>query len=344
MIVNAYAVLDAFITVLRLIVAVLVVALALRSRRGAAATFTAATGPGLEQRHYLLVLLASLLAFLNLASWPILYLLLDSYVSQWPGVMCIYGVTQVGTGSEGASRFLPTLLRTLEVLKPALVFGSGAGVMLYLANRGTVTAPLWGRILVVLVGLGTLAIVDAAAESAYLAIPKREEFLAAGCCANSGSDTARFAPSALLSDGARDALRVAYYAVNGGMILALLFVIRRVSVRTALPSLAALLFGAVLTAVVSGAFLIDVAAPTWLHLPQHHCAYDLIPRVPESVLGMASFALGTFAVGWACVTAWLGNSPETRHIIAELVRKTLLVGLFGYLGSLAFVIVEFVVS
>ena len=55
---------------------------------------------------------------LGLASWPLLYLLLQSYVPEWPDVMCIYGVTRVGAGSVGASRFLPGLVTALQVLKP----------------------------------------------------------------------------------------------------------------------------------------------------------------------------------------------------------------------------------
>ena len=91
---------------------------------------------------------------------------------------------------------------------------------------------------------------------------------------------------------------------------------------------------------LSAVFLIDVAAPALLNLPHHHCPYDLIPRAPESVLGVLSFAGGTFAVGWACVAAWFANCPETRPFLHEQIRKVLTVGLFGYLGSLLMTIVE----
>src|SRR5205823_3152370 len=103
-------------------------------------------------------------------------------VPEWPGVMCIYGVTRVGAGSAGISRFLPGLIATLQALKPLLVFGSGAWFVLYLLNRRTRTGPLLGRVFLALVACGVLTVADAGVELAYLFIPKKEEVLATGCC------------------------------------------------------------------------------------------------------------------------------------------------------------------
>jgi len=88
--------------------------------------------------------------------------------------MCIYGVTRIGTGSLGPSRFLPTLVTVLQATKPALVFLSGAWFVLHTLNRRTRTASLTGRVLVLLVLAGSLAVADAAVETAYLVIPKKE--------------------------------------------------------------------------------------------------------------------------------------------------------------------------
>ena len=79
-----------------------------------------------ERNAYLMMTLALVLLGLGLASWPLLYLLLQSYVPSWPGVMCIDGVTRIGTGSLGASRFLPGLLTALQVFKPLLMLMGGA--------------------------------------------------------------------------------------------------------------------------------------------------------------------------------------------------------------------------
>jgi hypothetical protein len=91
---------------------------------------------------------------------------------------------------------------------------------------------------------------------------------------------------------------------------------------------------------ISAVFLIDVAAPALLRLPHHHCPYDLLPRAPESILAVVSFVMGTFAVGWACLTAWFADCPETRPFLSEQVRKLLVIGLFGYLGSAVMLAVE----
>ncbi len=136
----------------------------------------------LENRFYLLFLLSFLLLGLSLVAWPLLYLLLQSYVPQWPGVMCIYGVTQIGAGSQGASRWLPGLVATLQWLKPAAVFLSGAWLVLYRINRQTRTSPLLPRIILVQIVLGAVVLADTTVEAAYLAIPKKEEFLSNGCC------------------------------------------------------------------------------------------------------------------------------------------------------------------
>src|SRR5262245_21841028 len=112
MILNAYAVLCAFVAALELLCSLLVASLLwgkLTARPSNARAGDLSDGPveRNEDRSFLLYLSAGLLLLLGLASWPLLYLLLQSYVPEWPDVMCIYGVTRVGAGSVGASRFLP---------------------------------------------------------------------------------------------------------------------------------------------------------------------------------------------------------------------------------------------
>ncbi len=344
MILNGYAVLDCFLTLVRLVLGVLVFALALPAwwRWGRQTSPEARTG--LEDRSYLLFLLSAALLVASVASWPLLYLLLQSYVPQWPGVMCIYGVTQVGTGSQGPSRFLPGLLRALQFTKPTLVFLSGAWFGLHLLNRRTRTGAVTGSVLAVLVVLGLLALGDAAAEGAYLVIPKKEEFLSAGCCSGAfdiEAATSRYSPQALMDDRSRPWLWPAYYGINLALIVGLGMCTSRGRPGPALlrwPTL--LLPAAVLAVFVSGLFLVELAAPTLLHLPSHHCAYDLLPQVPQSVAGIALFFLGTFGVGWAVVFRWLADGPETRPFLPAAVRGALALALVGYVGSLALFSIE----
>jgi hypothetical protein len=350
MILNSYAVLDGFVSLLRLVLGLFVLWLGLSTWRTWRRRVQAVEDRKiLEDRGYLLLLLAWLLLVLNVAAWPIFYLLLQSYVPEWPGVMCIYGVTRIGTGSLGISRFLPTLVKALELLKPGLVFLSGAWFVLYLVNRRTHTAPLTGRVLALLVVVGFLAVADAAAEVTYLGIPKREVFLSAGCCTGalgSQEDASRFLPRGLVGEGAEPWLCWAFYAVNLGMVL-VLWACKRVC-RRHLPVkwLLSLLGGSGLSVVVSTVFLVDVAAPRLLanFLPHHHCPYDLVPQAPVSVAAMAIFLGGCFCVGWACVAGWLGRDAESRPFLAEVVGRLLHLAYLGYLGSVMMMSVELVLA
>src|SRR5258708_19280691 len=146
MILNSYAILDAFVSLLRGFAGLILVVLGLIAWWKGRGLVTPESRKALEDRGTLLFLLAFLLVGLNLISWPLLYLLLQSYVPEWPGVMCIYGVTQIGVGSLSSSRFLPELLKILELTKPFVIFAGGAWFVLYLLNRRTATAPLRNRI------------------------------------------------------------------------------------------------------------------------------------------------------------------------------------------------------
>jgi hypothetical protein len=70
--------------------------------------------------------LATVLTAVAVVAWPLLYLLLDAYVPQWRGVVCIQGVTRIGEGSVGPARLLPPLLGVLQATKPALRARRGA--------------------------------------------------------------------------------------------------------------------------------------------------------------------------------------------------------------------------
>lgn len=325
MILNPYAILDAFLTLFRFGLGFLVLLLAFSLWRQSHSLSPEAR-THLENRCYLAFSLAGLLLFLNLASWPLLYLLLQSYVPEWPRVMCIYGVTRVGTGSLGPGRFLPALLVTLQVLKPALVFASGAWMTLYLANRHTPHSPLLSRVLVALLAVGLLAVADATTEAAYLILPKKEEFHSAGCCTAVFDDN-RNVPAAILPND-RPLVWTAYYLFNAVLIVNLYL-----NVRQGIACLGLLLCGAILTTVASAVFLLDVAAPTLLRLPHHHCPYDLITRAPEAVVAIVSFLAATLAVGWAWIAGRFADCAP--HV--DLIHKLQVLALFGYLGSITMI-------
>lgn len=321
MIVNAFSVAAVFAAFLRAALALLVLVAGARAIRG----HRRSRGTP-EERFYLLVAACTVLVALAVVSWPLLYVVLESYVPEWPGVMCIEGVTRIGTGSVGAAAWLPRLLAFLAFTKPLLVFVSGAWLVLHLVNRRDRTGALTGRVLALLVAAGLLALVDSAAETAYLLIPKQEKFLAAGCCAGETGGEALSAALPLLAtrrDGA--VLTWAFLAVGSGLVLLLTAAIRRGRG----PWLALSLAGSLVSLPLGFAFLVGVAAPGFLRTPYHACAYCLVGQRPESLVGIALYVLGAFGVGWAALARPRGGGAG-EGIALPLLRMAR----FGYLGSL----------
>jgi hypothetical protein len=336
MILNSYTLLAGFVAVLRLVGGLLMIL-------GVAAWWcrrrSALDRDRVDDRFYLLLLLVVLVLGLNLLSWPILYLLLESYVPEFPGVMCIYGVTRVGAGSTGPARHLPGLLAFLQLAKPALVFVGGAWFSLYALNRRCNTSPLLPRLLVLLGPIGLLTIADAGAELAYLSIPKTEDVPAAGCCVATEVEPDRYAPKVLSADSDRDRLTIAFYGGSGALVLAMWAAGQRLGGASS-RVLALLCAAAGGVSVIAGVFAQDVAAPKLLGLPDHHCVYDLLPRVPEAVVAATLFLAGGFSLGWAWLTARVGRHPETAPHLPGAVNRLRRFALWCYLVSVPMTAVE----
>jgi hypothetical protein len=341
MILNSYAVLLVSLDLLRLIAAMLIIALGVRGWGASRRVLNEHHRAVLEDRSYLMLAMCLFILVLSAASWPLLYLLLNSYVAQWPGVMCIYGVTQVGKGSLGAARFLPGLVTALQIAKPAMALAGGAWFVLYLLNRRTPSAPLLGRLFLCALPLAALVAADAVAELTYVVIPKTEEFPSAGCCTACFEDSLqRFTPSGIVDETDVPWLHRAYYGCNLALILALV-VASRPRARLPGPLELALLFAAgIVVLLTSGTFLIDVVAPTLLHLPYHHCPYDLISAAPEAIVATALHLGGFLALGWAGAARCFGASPETSSLLGGTVQRLLRLSLWCYAASLVMIAVE----
>jgi hypothetical protein len=207
--------------------------------------------------------------------------------------------------------------------KPLLVFASGAWFALHLVNRRTRTAPLTGRVLIGMLMAGLVSEVDAAAELAYLAIPKKEEFLSIGCCTTVlDRDAGRVLPANLLGPDASKWLTPVCLIVNAGMVVALILAVRACRSRVPTRWLGPLLAVAILGLAINLAFLTEVAAPRLLHMPDHHCPYDLVERAPVAVAAVVLFVTATFGIGWGCVAGRLGCHPEAAPFLPRLVGTT----------------------
>jgi len=321
-ILNPFSVVAAFAAALRIVLGILVVVV------GARALWRPARQG--EERYHLLLSLGMTLVGLGVVSWPLLYLVLDSYVPAnggppYPGVMCVQGVTRIGTGSVGPASFLPDLVLLLEVSKPLLVFVAGACLVFHLADRRLRTGALGRRALAALTLFGALVVVDSAAEGAYLLIPKQEKLLAAGCCAAHAAAEAPAAPP-LAPAGGSAPLTAAFLCVGAAVVLALTAAIRRGGAWLAVAFPLALL-----SLPLGLVFLGDVAAPTFLRLPYHRCVFCLAKLRPETLVGIALYVLGAFGVGWAVSARLVARGGGTGEGIASPLLR---MARFGYLGSL----------
>lgn len=338
MVLNAYAVLLLLVNALRLPMALFVVVCGCATLQRSRGSLGPERRTALEDRSYLLMMLAMWLVLLNASSWPLFYALLQSYVPEWPDVMCIYGITRIGIGSLGPSRFLPGLIAAIQLLKPLLLFLCGSWLVVYWLNRLTVTSVLMRRVLAGVLFVGIASVADATLEASYVLTPKREDVPSVGCC------TMISTPSPSATDATSgeqgDWLYAAYYGSNILMIAALF---GQVAITRARPSrlwLGGAFAGMVLSTAVSYLFLTEIAAPRILHLPHHRCAYDLITAAPESIVGIALFVLASLSVGWAGVAEWFGRHEATRDTLPGMLRKILFMALFGYVCSLVLFSVE----
>lgn len=326
MILNGYAVLSVFLALVELVLGALVLRFGVVALRRRAAPEPGA-GDVADSRLALLFLLSGLLTAVAVLAWPLLYLLLDSYVPQWEGVMCIQGVSRIGTGSLGAAGWLPTLVDALQVTKPLLVFAAGAWLVLHLVDRRTRTSPLRRRVLGLVVAAGALAAVDAALQLAYVGIPKKEQFLAQGCCTvGFGSTLASPAGSAGL------AVPLTFYVFLAAVLAAAWRADR--AARRGLPESgtrsAILLVGVLFSVPVGIAFLHDVASPAFLGQPGHRCVYCLLSKSPLGLLAVSLYLLGILSTGWALLARALGAHDETRAFLAVRSGALLRAGILGY--------------
>ncbi len=340
MILNAYAVLDAFVSLLRLLVAMVVLTLGVTAWRRSSRTDVPNASTTSEAHYYLMFLLALLLMGLNVVSWPLLYLLLQSYVPEWSETMCIFGVTQVGLNSMGPARFLPHLISTLQVTKPAVVFLSGAWLVLHLCNRTIGSSSLKRCTYIVLIGQSLFAGIDAAAESAYLGIPKKASLPSVGCCTVAPPHSLSLSPtleSEWFGIPSTPVLWSGYYLLNAGLIATLFLATIGHSPKLPAVSLKILLVAAGAIGVVSWLFLAEIAAPVMLHLPQHHCIYDLISKVPEMNLGIGLHVFGIFSIGWANLVAWCGDSSDVKPVAQHWTQSLVRLAIHGYGGSIVMI-------
>ncbi|MGH7192870.1 MAG: hypothetical protein ACREJM_04950, partial [Candidatus Saccharimonadales bacterium] len=224
----------------------------------------------------------------------------------------------------------------IQGAKPLVAFAAGAALVLYRLYRRAGASELAPRVLGALLVVALLGTAANAAELMYLSVPKRDLPVESGCCSAAAADNNDLAAPASQEHW----LAPAYYACH--LCLAFLLWPRALpqSKLISTKRLVALLVLALVTLAVAGRFVIDIAAPKLLHLPYHHCIYDLVADVPESGVALGLLLWGTFCVGWACVAGWLGQSAGAARLVAVESSHWQSWGALAYLGTAAMFSVE----
>jgi len=263
---------------------------------------------------HLSFLLIATAFILRLASWPLFYIVLQSYVPLIPGAMCIFGVTQVRPGF--------TLF--LEIVKPAAFFLIGGWLILYRLDLALKTRPLVQNVLRFLTVVSLVAAVDAAAELAFL-LSFSPPGVAVSCCTavtDMAFAAAKLNPDALYG-GARVSVIVAtYYGSSIGLLLLLGFLlVRRSSSLVSLPPLALTAGMAGFGIFIAYAAYREYLGPQMMGLPDHHCLYCLFQYQPLSLIIVGLFLPGSFLAMWPLLLRCLAPSGRTAERLAALNRS-----------------------
>lgn len=337
MIFNFFTVLAVFVVLWRLLLGIAVCVsgcAGIYRSQSARPTDGSLTAGSLDAR-YLLLLVIMVLLGLNVLSWPLFLFVLQSYVPHWPGVMCIYGVMQIGRDSTGISRLLPELLAWLQWTKPLLVLASVTWLAVYLVDAMSKTAPLARRVFALAMVLGAITVADGVIEGAYLVIPKQSQTLAVGCCVTATVSETEHSSSRPSTDSASASV-ANYFIFHLVLVASLLVLVLKVPHVESLGLLIPVCAFASLTVPVTARVLHDVVVPQVLHLQYHRCGYDLLTYAPETSLGVGLHTSGLLSLLSTASLALLARHEETIACRQVVTRRLLFASMTSFAWGGAF--------
>lgn len=311
MILNVYTIAMLFIAILTGILAVPLGILSFRTYKKWDSVFYDEERTALVNRSYLLLLMAIVILFVKLLSWPFFYVTLHSYVANIHGAMCIYGVTMLQ----------PNLTGIVQVLKPLVFFSIGAWLLLNRLDRATETSPLFRRKFLFLSIVSIMIILDSAGDLIYLTGFDVKTFVS--CCTTyfdlPERPTAVITES-LLGEGYDRYMLPLYYSSN----ILLIFFLGAAYPYLSAGSLRLTATGVVLAALntaITVLVMFEFIAPKIMNMPLHHCIYCMWQYSPCSVFMTAFFILGMFSCGWAFVLQAAGSHKETDTILKGYLKN-----------------------
>jgi len=269
-----------------------------------------------KDRIHLSFLLLATAFLIRLASWPLFYILLQSYIPLVPGAMCIYGATRV----------MPAFTAFLQILKPLAFFLIGGWLILYRLDLSLNTHPLTQKIIRFLAVASAAAIIDGAAELLFILIfsPPGVTVTCCTAVADIRVPSSILRPAAFFAAPHLPVLIASYHGFNIGLIALIGLLLLRKSFRAIPRSLLALVaFVASISSVVTYAAYREHLGPKLMNLPDHHCLYCLLQYRPISAVILGLFILGVFSAIWPLLLNQLAKSDEAAERLSSLTRNLL---------------------
>jgi hypothetical protein len=266
----------------------------------------------IEARINLSLLLLLTAFLLRLVSWPLFYILLQSYVPFVTGAMCIFGVTRV----------MPGFVAFLQILKPLAFFLVGGWLIFYGLDLSLKAHPLVKESVRFLAIASAVAAIDCAAEILFIFF-FTPPGVAVSCCtavADLVMPSVRLLPRPLLGAQYHQVLMIGYHSINICLLALIGFLIWRKCTKRPLMSLLAL------TVLINGAISYgaykEYLGPRLMHLPDHHCLYCLLQYRPISVVILGLLILGFFLAMWPRLLCHFAND-EAREKRSLLILSLL---------------------
>jgi len=296
-----------------------------------------------ERSIHLATLVAVVCLAILLIGWPLLYAMLDSFVPEIPGAMCIYGVTKV----------MPVMNAVVQAAKPALIFVLGAWLLLESLRRqsGLPARRARGMLALALVA-GLLALAHGAELYYVFSMDSLQEVSCCCCCGAGGNanvqPAAFYLPWVLPSSACQAVLNTLFF---GGVPLLAVWLLVRSRWRTprskgfARAQCVLLLVAAAGVATAALLEFSQVLAPLLMRLPFHHCLYCLLlnGRAADAALIVGNLAVGSFAAGWAALLCPALQTTSSAPAAWHWHRRLCLLGATTLLASLLMVAIHLAV-
>ena len=339
MIVNIYTLIMLFVAIFSLSLGGFLFLLTIRTLLSFKTTVPLEDKSKFEQKGYLVFLLACVTLSIRMIVWPWFYFMLQSFVSEVPGAMCMFGVTQI----------LPSTVTFLQIIKPISFFIMGGWLLCYYVDKSTPTTPLARKNLLFLLIVCGVLLADGIGDIYY--VIRMKPLMSVSCCATFFDVPLRpsaMIPQAIFGRNFQKILFIVYYVTNI-LLIALLFTSmskKWVSVAS-LPRKIVLYsqyaIGIINIPVVIYTFIENIA-PKLMQLPYHHCIYCFMGNgiVPDAPIMLGLFVIGTFAIGWMVILRLQCKNGEARLITERLLLKVNNLSAFCLLASVIMVTIHLI--